>query len=79
MAFNFIKAILKEQSVFGEFPTKSVGILYLSLEDNASHLNTKYTKCSSLLTCNKSHNIIIITQRLFNGFVDSLFGYDSRI
>jgi len=41
MALNFIKAILKEQSVFGEFPTKSVGILYLSLEDNASRLKTR--------------------------------------
>jgi RecA-family ATPase len=41
MALNFIRAILSGQSVFGELSTQNIGILYLSLEDNASRLKTR--------------------------------------
>ncbi len=41
MALNFIKTILGNHSVFGEFPTKSVRVYYLSLEDNTSRLKTR--------------------------------------
>jgi putative DNA primase/helicase len=41
MVLNFIKAILRSYSVFGQFSTKSTQVYYLSLEDNTSRLKTR--------------------------------------
>jgi putative DNA primase/helicase len=41
MILNFIKAILNGDVVFGEFPTKKLGVYYMSLEDNAARLKTR--------------------------------------